>query len=64
MYPCTYDTNLEMIQPVVDPVKYHTVGLHGWQRQKFGRNVRIKFFSRVEIGFNDVQPIAPNYHLK
>jgi hypothetical protein len=28
--------------------KYHTVRLHhAWQRQKFGRNVRIKLFSRV-----------------
>jgi hypothetical protein len=27
--------------------KYCTVGLHAWQRQKFGRNVWIKLFSRV-----------------
>jgi hypothetical protein len=30
-----------------DPEKYHTVGLNAWQRQKFDRNVRIIFFSRV-----------------
>jgi hypothetical protein len=27
--------------------KYHTVGLHAWQQLKFGRNVRVKLFSRV-----------------
>jgi hypothetical protein len=26
---------------------YHTVGLHAWQRQKLGWNVRIKLFSQV-----------------
>jgi hypothetical protein len=35
-----------LIQPC-DPEKYHTVGLHAWQRQQFGRNVWIKLFSRV-----------------
>jgi hypothetical protein len=30
-----------------DTEKYHTVGLHAWQWQKFGSDVRIKLFSRV-----------------
>jgi hypothetical protein len=40
-----------------NPEKYCTVGLHAWQWQKLGRNVRIKLFSEYEIGFNDVQSI-------
>jgi hypothetical protein len=45
-----------VIQPY-DPEKYHTVGLHTWQRQKFGGNIRIKLFIyEYEIGFKDIQP--------
>jgi hypothetical protein len=50
-----------VIQPC-DPEKYHTVGLHAWQRQRFGRNVRIKLFSRVWNRFQWCSTdTSPNY---